>query len=819
MQAQRHIIILILFSAMLMIGGSAHAAPEQKAPANLPPDGLTATEWESIQAQITAAEYQFTPVESMAYRAPNRAQGWDVHFGETGVQVTAVSDASWTWRLSLSGYGYDGALHNLTTPLRMQSEKERLTYQWNENISEWWVNTPDGLEQGFTLQHHPQSPNPDHQSLLILEMAVRGTLLPVLTDDAILFQDEHGDTILRYDRLHVADAAGCAVPAYMEIGDSPDVIHLIVDDSHATYPLTIDPWLEQQKLNASDAAAGDAFGFSVAVSGDTAVIGAYNDFTDIYGGGSAYVFTRSGGTWSEQQKLVASDMEIGGWFGYSVAVSADTIVVGAPYDFHDGFRSGSAYVFVRTGEVWNQQQKLVASDAAESDLFGHSVALSENTTIIGAIFDDDGGSGSGATYIFVRSTGVWNEQQKLTASDAAAGDNFGYSVSLSADTAIIGAIYDDDGGSDSGAAYVFVRLGEVWSEQQKLTASDAAMWDWFGTSVAVSGDTIVIGSFSDNNGGGGSVYVFVRSAGAWSEQQRLSTSNLGISDNFGRSVAVSGDTVVVGAYQSNGIDSGSAYMYERCIGSIQSGTWNSATTWDSSVSPTIADGVCVSNGHTVTLEADSQSRFLYVENGGTLDLSTHSLSAEESVTNYGTMLQTRNVAASSAINFLQIQPDGGGADRYRGLDITTDGSSNLGLTTVRIMGNTAVCNNNDGGSYRDRCFMASPTNSGSAAVTLHTTAAEDDIADDAFFQWVSGTTWGEMAACNDAVGGGGTCTETGIAFSGPAYFLIGSQGPIPTAVTVQSFAAAGQTAPWAVLLFSLIIVTLISGIFLRRHAA
>ncbi len=221
----------------------------------------------------------------------------------------------------------------------------------------------------------------------------------------------------------------------------------------------------EQKLTALDAAVNDRFGISVSVSGDTAVIGTYGD--DSYSG-SAYVFIRSGGTWTQQAKLTALDAAAGDRFGTSVSVSGDTAVIGA---YNDDGGTGSAYVFVRSGTTWTQQVKLTASDAAADDLFGYSVSVSGDTAVVAARYDDGIGTNSGSAYVFVRSGTTWTQQAKFTASDAAAQDYFGTSVSVSGDTAVIGA-YNDDGGT--GSAYVFVRSGTTWTQQAKLTASDAA---------------------------------------------------------------------------------------------------------------------------------------------------------------------------------------------------------------------------------------------------------------------------------------------------------------------------------------------------------
>ncbi|MBI1317327.1 MAG: hypothetical protein GC168_00070 [Candidatus Hydrogenedens sp.] len=324
---------------------------------------------------------------------------------------------------------------------------------------------------------------------------------------------------------------------------------------------------EDQKLTASDAGVSDLFGYSASVSGDTAIIGAYEDDDGGSNSGSAYVFVRSGGVWTQQQRLNASDVAANDWFGSSVSVSGDTALVGARGDDDGGTNSGSAYVFVRSGGVWTQQQKLTASDAAANDNFGYNVSVSGDTALVGAIRDDDAGIDSGSAYVYVRSGGVWTQQQKLTASDAAANDNFGYSVSVSGDTALLGAAGDD---SARGSAYVYARIGGVWAQQQKLTASDAAASDLFGYSVSVSGDTAVLGAIRVDDGGtdAGSAYVYVRSGGVWTQQQKLTASDAAANDWFGYSVSVSGDTTVLGALRDDdgGSDSGSAYVYVRSGG-------------------------------------------------------------------------------------------------------------------------------------------------------------------------------------------------------------------------------------------------------------
>ncbi|MCP4420127.1 MAG: tandem-95 repeat protein [Chloroflexi bacterium] len=354
-------------------------------------------------------------------------------------------------------------------------------------------------------------------------------------------------------------------------------------------------WSQQAKLTASDGAADDYFGQSVAVSGDTVVIGAWGDGDDGFRSGSAYIFTRSGNTWSQQAKLTASDGAAEDYFGYFVAISGDTAVIGAWGDDD----SGSAYIFTRSGSTWSQQAKLIASDAAADDVFGTSVAASGDTVIIGASRDDDNGNSSGSAYIFTRSGSTWSQQAKLTANDGAADDIFGISVAVSGDTAVIGAYGDDDNGNYSGSAYIFTRSGSTWSQQAKLTASDGAADDFFGRSVAVSEDTAIISANGndDNGSHSGAAYIFIRSGNTWSQQTKLTASDAAAIDNFGTSVAVNGDTAVIGAYLDD--DNGSAYVFATTPPAANNDTYS--TPEDAPLTVISATGVISNDGGTLPL--------------------------------------------------------------------------------------------------------------------------------------------------------------------------------------------------------------------------
>ncbi len=396
---------------------------------------------------------------------------------------------------------------------------------------------------------------------------------------------------------------------------------------------------QQAYLKASNTGASDNFGSSVAVSGDTVVVGAYREDSNTTGvngnqandgaidSGAAYVFVRSGGTWSQQAYLKASSTGAGDYFGMSVAVSGDTIVVGSPRKDLVGSilgnpfvlpDLGAAYVFVRSGGVWTEQVLLTASNKDANDQFGGSVAISGDTIVVGATGESSNAVGvnnnqennlqpaSGAAYVFTRSSGSWSQQAYLKASNTEASDLFGGSVAVSGDTVVVGANFEDsnaigvngnaaaqadNSASLSGAAYVFTRSGAAWSQQAYLKASNTGASDQFGNSVAISGETVVVGAIfefskatgvggnqGDNSAvGAGAAYVFTRSGAAWSQQAYLKASNTEGVDQFGGSVAVSGDTVVVGAFSEDsnaaGINgsqgdnsanaSGAAYVFGR----------------------------------------------------------------------------------------------------------------------------------------------------------------------------------------------------------------------------------------------------------------
>ncbi len=348
--------------------------------------------------------------------------------------------------------------------------------------------------------------------------------------------------------------------------------------------------VQQAVLIAGDGAWMDWFGYSVAIDGDTAVVGAMaKNVNGNASQGAAYIFTRSGASWSQRAELTAADGGSPDQFGFAVALQGDTALIGAPmHTVDDSDYQGSAYVFQGEGSSWMQTGELTGSGGATNDFFGRSVALSGDTALVGAPYKKVGTNGwQGAAYVFARSGTLWSQQAEFPAPDGAAEDQFGTCAALDGDTAILGAPGHEVGGTVAqGAAFVFARHGTTWTLQAELTGSDGAASDEFGKSVALDGDDALVGAFSkkvNGNNQQGAVYAFTRSGTLWSQQAELVAGDGQVEDQFGSSVALDGDTALIGAFWAavGGIqERGAAYIFTR-----------SGAAWSQRQKLTQADGI------------------------------------------------------------------------------------------------------------------------------------------------------------------------------------------------------------------------------------
>ncbi|MEI7775763.1 MAG: FG-GAP repeat protein, partial [Verrucomicrobiota bacterium] len=462
----------------------------------------------------------------------------------------------WNLVLRLRAAGRTGALTQISaTEVRSEGGRVEMADRV-AGLTQWFENRKEGVEQGFVIERKSSGSGP-----LEVVMAIEGNLRPEILSDTpqgIRFIDPSGSEVIRYAGLKVWDAAGHALTAQMQMHGSE--VALVIAEADAKYPITIDPtFAVPQARLTEELVANDQFGYSVAVSSSTALIGVPGD--DTTGGtdvGSAYVFLASGGDWVFQAKLTSPEPAPGDDFGWSVALEGDTALIGVPYSDTSASNAGSAYVFVRSASTWTQQARLTASDATNSDYFGESVALSAETVVVGARASDTAqGTAAGAAYVFLRSGTAWTQQVKLMPGDGVSNDQFGASVAISGTTALVGKPF-----AGSGSVYAFVRTGSVWAQQAKLTG----LGPGFGRALALSGNTAIIGVPDDSTNNRGTVQVFVRTGSTWAKEARLVASDGGAFDYFGCAVAISGNTALVGAYFADtpsGQAAGSAYVFTR----------------------------------------------------------------------------------------------------------------------------------------------------------------------------------------------------------------------------------------------------------------
>lgn len=327
-------------------------------------------------------------------------------------------------------------------------------------------------------------------------------------------------------------------------------------------------WALSQEIKASDAGDGARFGWACDVDGTRLAVGAPNADGVAPNTGAAYVFEFNGNSWNEVALLTSFDAESADGYGADVYLAGDLLFVGASGDDVAAPNAGSIYIYEKSGSSWNFSTQLTASDAASGDALGASLAVDGNTLVAGARFDDDFGPSSGTAFVFESTAGIWNEVTKLHSTSPGDFDFFASEVSISGDTILVGAHNENHGGNDSGAAYVYERVAGVWQAPTRLLAEDATADDDFGWSVAVLGDRAVIGALESEDSG--AAYVFERSGGSWSQSQKLTPDNGAPDDAFSWAVDLDPTQVLVGASQYDGATTGSgaAFAFDLSLGVV-----------------------------------------------------------------------------------------------------------------------------------------------------------------------------------------------------------------------------------------------------------
>ena len=545
------------------------------------------------------SEYDISRPENLSpaeksgnYQAFNRNQNIMAKFDNREVHLQPItSDESvWHFTLSLAGFGHEGAVQ----PLHIARDSaahvvgHRIEFT-RGGLTEWYENTEKGLEHGITILTPPVRPEGEITSLVV-EMQLTGSLVPRLhrNSRALTLYDGTGGAVLQYDGLKVWDSRNRILPAKLRVTEGKGYgssyrVAFEVDDNQAVYPVTIDPVFSYvKKLVRLEDAWSYHFGQSVAINGDTVLVGSPFGNRDNDGStGTAYIYYRNlnGGLWGQAKKLAAAAVDHGDNFGYSVAIAGDTAVVCSNNVTTAGDYNNRAYIYYRNQggtDNWGQVQIISMGTTTR---FGDSVAIDGDTLVVGDSMADNNGSLTGAAYVYSRNQGgpdAWGLVKKIVAYDAAAQDNFGYSVAINGDTIAVGAWGDDDLGSNCGAAYIFERNNgapDNWGLVKKIRPSDAAEEDLFGLAVTLRADVLVAGSPQDDDDGSssGAAYVFHRNFGGtdnWGQTMKLKASDAAEGDNFGYAVSIDGVSVIVGAHRADpfGTGSGVAYVFEKDAG-------------------------------------------------------------------------------------------------------------------------------------------------------------------------------------------------------------------------------------------------------------
>ena len=342
-----------------------------------------------------------------------------------------------------------------------------------------------------------------------------------------------------------------------------------------TLIITCQSYAKQQKLLPHDGKAEDQFGYSVAIDGTTALIGALKaDAKNIQDSGAAYVYSLGSAGWQQQAKLIAEPAYANDTLGGNVALKNHMAMLGVIGRDDQGENAGAVFAFEKEANLWSQTQILTAIDVKAGDAFGQSIALTERFIVIGAPHSDALHKDSGSAYVYVRYKDTWQFQTKLTAKDGAAGDLFGISVAIDGDTILVGADLNDERAEDAGAVYAYVFDGKQWNHQAKLVAKDGANTDIFGVRVALFGDTALISARRDDLEGvgtdAGAAYIFERTKDTWTQTQKLVGPDGKADDRFARGVALNKDTALITAmhHDANGNNAGALYVFKK-----QQGEW------------------------------------------------------------------------------------------------------------------------------------------------------------------------------------------------------------------------------------------------------
>ncbi len=511
-------------------------------------------------------EYHFTQSEK-SFENKHPTQNYQVSVKDEGLVIQQGQNS---WGLNLVSLGDEQKLVAVQDS-KLEVKQNRAEYHYGSNVTAWYENGPLGLQQGVTIQ---TSVKENLNSKLKVNLQQNGNLVSELKNQKLILKDASGSEVLKYGTLLAYDAKGKVLPSEMKLIDR--ILSLEVDDRDATYPVVIDPFIQNARIITDDGVSGDHFGCSFALDGSTMFVGAYLSSDGVSRPGAVYVFNKVEGVWVQGQKIFASDKVDSDKFGTSLAFSGSTLLVGAPGATVGATADqGAAYLFSKTGSLWVEDQKISGSDATAGNNVAYTVAINDSTLVLGAITATVGANvNQGAAYVFTKTGSTWEEKQKLFDDEGHATGFLGYSVAVDNSQVIIGAPGETNEGVRTGAVYVFSRSGDTWTASQKLAAEDGAINDYFGSALALYDTTLVIGAqYADlaSVADKGAAYVFNRSGSTWSQFQKIIASDGLEEDNFGSSVSFDGSTIVIGAENASvGANDGQGAVY---VFKLVSSTW------------------------------------------------------------------------------------------------------------------------------------------------------------------------------------------------------------------------------------------------------
>lgn len=491
------------------------------------------------------------------YFISNPRQELSARFTDQGAVLGSERAGAWKAKVSVSAVGTEKAVSAVPAQVEPGVDGGRVSYE-RGSLVEWYENKPAGIEHGVTVRSRPD-PRADSGRLRV-DMRMSG-LSSSRDGDAVVLSDAQNQRVMRYDGLKVWDATGRRLAA--EMSPIQDGISILVADAGAAYPVVIDPLFTSLETKLSRAELecgkpGDYYGHAVDIVGDLALVGSPGD-DNLRGtdAGGAYLFQRSGTTWSLVTKLKAADGRPGDRLGGSAAIGGGFVLVGCRMaDLPGKADAGAVYMFARKSGFWTQTSKLTARDASAGAWFGESVAIDGRNVIIGSPTASDG---RGAAYHFTQSGTTCTQKAVLKASDAQPGDGFGGAVAVSGGRAFIGAPLRS---SARGAVYSFELAGSTWLQVQTLTHSAGSAGDLFGDSMVLDFPRAVVGA-PGRDSAAGAAYVFGRSGNTWVQTQELKASDAAAGDAFGMSMSLHRTTILIGAPGDDltNQDQGSAYLF------------------------------------------------------------------------------------------------------------------------------------------------------------------------------------------------------------------------------------------------------------------